>query len=198
MLPSFFLGGMNIIIFFSNDATLFFVSMPLFTVGSIIVSLINSCIIAPTKKAAFCLYFLLDNLVLLTLAAEVGFVGMLSIIIPNIDAITIVIIIVMGCTWFVYVGNYRLIFAFTKWVKWQVIVGKVCLILASLIFLGIATFFMRFDFDFGTGVSSEKVKDFFFLYIFGLMSLLLEIYGKISDLDGTANLSYRYSFDEEA
>ena len=57
---------------------------------------------------------------------------------------------------------------------------------------------MRFDFDFGTGVSSDKVKDFFFLYIFGLMSLLLEIYGKISDLDGTANLSYRYSFDEEA
>ena len=180
MLPSFFLGGINIVIFFTNNLTIFFTLIPIFTLGSITIFLINSCIIAPSKKVALCLYLLLDNLVLLDLAALVGFIGMITIIIVEIDAIAVVIIFVMGVTWFMYTGHYRVMFACTKWVRWQVIVSKICLILTSLIFLGIATFFMRFDFNFGDGVNTDNVKDFFFLYIFGLMSLLLEIYSKIT------------------
>ena len=40
--------------------------------------------------------------------------------------------------------------------------------------------------------SYDALKDFFFLYIFGLFTLYLEIFIKVSDLDGTNDLQYHY------
>ena len=168
------LGGINIIIFFFNkDRIVFMSSVGTLIAVSDIIFLLNTCLIAPSKKAAFCLYFLLDNLILVNLAALVGFIGMLTIIMPTFDAISFIFMVLLGTNWIMYTGNFRVIFAYVKWNRCQVIWGKLFLILSSLVYLGIATYFMRFQFDFGPGIDSDSIKDFFFLYIFGLLSLLL-------------------------
>lgn len=42
----------------------------------------------------------------------------------------------------------------------------------------------------------EQIKEFFFLYIFGFFTLLVELYSKITDLDGTTDLKYHYTTGE--
>lgn len=163
---------------------------------SLVIFIVNSCKVAPSKKAAFCLYFLLDNLILVNLAALIGFIGMITVLVAKFNVETYIFVVLLGITWFMYTGNFRVTFAYVKWKKYQVIWGKLGLLFASLVYLAIATYFMRFSFNFGPKTDPDAVKDYFFLYIFGLLSLLLEIYSKISDLDGTANLSFRYSFQE--
>ena len=44
---------------------------------------------------------------------------------------------------------------------------------------------------------AASIKDLMFFYIFGMFGLVLELYGKISDRDGTSNLQYYYSFQKE-
>lgn len=41
---------------------------------------------------------------------------------------------------------------------------------------------------------AASIKDLMFFYIFGMFGLVLELYGKISDKDGTNDLHYYYSF----
>ena len=51
----------------------------------------------------------------------------------------------------------------------------------------------------GPKESQDKIANFFFLYVFGLFTLYLEIFIKISDIDGTHDLQYHYhmNYDDE-
>ena len=41
--------------------------------------------------------------------------------------------------------------------------------------------------------ASNALKDFIFLYLFGMVATLLELYGKLTDVDGTSEMRYDYS-----
>ena len=73
---------------------------------------------------------------------------MVTLMMEIVDGIVGSFIVLMGINYFMYVGNYRVIFRYTKWSKYQIILGKVTFLIASLVYFGIATFFMRFDFGF--------------------------------------------------
>jgi hypothetical protein len=39
-----------------------------------------------------------------------------------------------------------------------------------------------------------RIKDFIFFYVFAMFTLTLEVFGRISDKDGTSDLKYHYRF----
>lgn len=42
-----------------------------------------------------------------------------------------------------------------------------------------------------------RIKDFIFFYVFAMFTLTLEVFGRISDKDGTSDLKYHYRFGGE-
>ena len=74
------------------------------------------------------------------------------------------------------------------------------LILTALVYIISGTFILfdqaeDIDKIFGS-VYAARLKDFIAFYMFGMFSLVLEVYGKVSDQDGTSNLQYYYSFNK--
>ena len=69
MLASLMLAAINAIIFFVTDIIPWLASVGILNIACIIIYFVNSCKIAPNKRAFLHLYFLLDNLILINLAA---------------------------------------------------------------------------------------------------------------------------------
>ena len=45
--------------------------------------------------------------------------------------------------------------------------------------------------------ASDGLRDFIFLYLFGLVSTVLEMYGKLTDVDGTGEFRYDYTIKKD-
>lgn len=76
-----------------------------------------------------------------------------------------------------------------NWKRYQVLGAKFTFMFSMIIYLMIALVFMRMSQE----VSElESVSEYFFLYVFGLFAFVLEIYAKLTDLDGSGDLSYKY------
>ena len=98
---------------------------------------------------------------------------------------------------FIFSGNCRVILAYCKYNKWQVIIFKLTVFCCLLLYLVLAAYFLTNSFI-ATQIpkeNEEALKEFFFLYVFGLFTLYLEIFIKVSDLDGTSDFQYHYHFN---
>lgn len=153
---------------------------------SFTIQILVSCKMTETKWEMFQLYILLDNIFVALAAALVGFVGMLNIIFGNMEPIYLVLMIILCLSYTFFTGSYRVILAKCKFPRYQVIAAKIFLLVDCLAFLILATYYMQNPVpereDSG---SQEDIKNFFFLYVFGFFTLIVEIYGKFTDLDGT-------------
>ena len=93
-------------------------------------------------------------------------------------------------------GVFRILLASCFWKKWQIICCKVTLMVASLSYFYIAMSLIIVGLPESYGVTpevTEKLIELSFLYVFGLFSFYYEIFNKLTDLDGTADLRYHYS-----
>ena len=101
---------------------------------------------------------------------------------------------------FLFVGNFRLQILHYPWGKCEIILSKIVLIICSSVYIGIGCYFMVTQLEDLNVISSTyaaRVKDFSIFYVFGLFSLFLEVYGKISNIDGTGDHKYHYSTEKE-
>lgn len=76
---------------------------------------------------------------------------------------------------------------------------KIAIIIGLLGYLALAAYMMITNFK-TIPLKEDNLdafQNFFFLYIFGLFTLHMEIFSKISDLDGTGNNQYHYSIADE-
>ena len=83
-------------------------------------------------------------------------------------------------------GAFRIYLINGIWKRYQVIITKIILALSSLAFM-----IMGADIMINTQFIGP-LKDFIFLYVFGLISFFFQIFGKITDLDGTGKLNFKY------
>ena len=159
--------------------------------------IVCSCLVAETKFEALMLYLLLDNAFMILILAEVGFIG-LFIVFSEIfvEAFEIVNIVINAIGLHFLVGNFRILCLRFTWSKCEVILTKIILVLSGCVFVGIGCFILITQVSFLTNISSDfanKVKDYCLLYVFGLFSLFLELYSKLSNIDGTGDHKYHYS-----
>ena len=83
-------------------------------------------------------------------------------------------------------GAYRIYLINGIWKRYHVILSKLGLIIASLGYMVLAADLMLHS------QYEGALKDFIFVYAFGLITFHFEIYAKITDVDGTTNLKYHY------
>ena len=65
------------------------------------------------------------------------------------------------------IGAYRTLIVNNKWRVWQIIVTKLALLIAGLGFLVMATDIILNEW------AANEIKDFVFMYVFGLNSMLI-------------------------
>ena len=75
--------------------------------------------------------------------------------------------------------------------QYQVILMKLCLLIASIMYTVLA-----FDLIVNDWATNAQ-KDFIFIYLFGMVATLLELYGKLTDVDGTSEMRYDYNMKKE-
>ena len=143
------------------------------------------------------LYLLLDNALMIMILAIIGYVG-LFIVFSEIylDAFQIITMVISSISIFLLVGNFRILCVRYTWYKCEVIFTKILLIISGTVYIGIGCFILITQVSFLTVVSADfanRVKDYSLLYVFGLFSLFLELYSKLTNIDGTGDHRYYYS-----
>ena len=68
---------------------------------------------------------------------------------------------------------------------------KLCFIICSILYA-----IMAFDLMVNNW-ASNGLRDSMFLYLFGMVSTLMEMFGKLTDVDGTAEFRYDYTIKKE-
>ena len=124
------------------------------------------------------------------LACVSGFVGLMMIVTELCRVYTpleLAIGAVENANFFILAGTYRVLIKDTLWAKWQVILTKLTLLAAMVALIYITMVIIR------KSDVAEQMKDFFFVYIFGVFSLYYELYNKITELDGTGELHSHYT-----
>lgn len=109
------------------------------------ISIVGSCMLVETKKDMFYLYLLFDSILVACITAIAGVTGIVSVMVPP-EAISYALLAFWNAILFVISGNNRVIIAYVKYKKWQVILFKISLCLSFLTFLVLAMYFMSNDF----------------------------------------------------
>ena len=165
-----------------------------------LVFLATSCKFCSSVKEILKFYFLMDNALLILLLALVSW-NVLPIITFQ-EAITfgdIVVLVLNSLSLFCFVGNFRVLIVLYHWEKIEVILTKIFIIFGVFTYITIGCYFMVTQAENLFKVSevfAAKVKDFIIFYVLSLFSLYLELYGKISNMDGTNDHKFRYSSEK--
>lgn len=168
---------------------------------SIVMCVVDSCRLSKNICEFLKLYTLLDNAFLVTVIALVAMNGMQYIFFyGHLTPAHVALLVFLSLQIFAFTGEVRVIMAYAKWRPWQVISAKLSCLVACSIYIAIGTHYMIYqaeELSIMGADQANRVKDFIFFYAFGLFAYYLEIFGKISNLDGTSENKTRYSFFTE-
>ena len=162
------------------------------SVGLNFVSFIAISVLMATRaKELICLYFLVDNILGAFLMAAVGIIGF-SYISANENPTEMLVPILVISSFqtivlFLGIGAFRILILNVEWKAYQVVLMKICFLICSLLFTTLACDLIVNNW------ASDALKDFIFLYLFGMVTTFLEMYGKFTDFDGTAEMRFDYS-----
>lgn len=144
------------------------------------------------------LYLLLDNIMLVTIAASIGFVSFTSFRSTG-DWHFIFVAWAFPIDFFLLTGNFRCIMVKGEWTKWRIISYKFALLICCIMFFEIGVYFITVDYSYTNGANltfDSQVKELMLLNVFGTFSLIIEIYSKMTDLDHTGELQSTYQLKE--
>lgn len=192
------LSALNVPVFTLYSPTILTVILIFSVVFSLAFFTVNSCKLADTKGDMCKLYFLLDSITIASCTAIIGMVGLLTIILPPQPQV-IPIAVFLNVAYFMFGGNSRIIFAYCKYKRWQAVVFKLTVLIGLLVYVVLAAYFMKNSFN-ALPITADKqdtLKEFFFLYIFGLFTLYMEIFAKANDVDGSSQLQYHHQINYE-
>ena len=141
-------------------------------------------------------YFLMDNALLIMVMALVSWNVLPIITFEELVPGDIVVLVLNSLSLFCFVGNFRVLIVHYHWEKIEVILTKLFIILGVFTYITIGCYFMVTQAEnlfVVSEVYAAKVKDFIIFYVLSLFALFLELYGKISTIDGTNDHKFRYS-----
>ena len=132
--------------FFSDNLTLNTIITSCVVIFCFVVFIVNSFKIGETIKDICALYFMLDTIGVSKVSAIVGLVGMLTIVMPP-HAYVVVVSTFYCIDVFLLGANFKIILAYCEYRKWQVISCKMTIGFCCIIYMSLAAYFMRNNFD---------------------------------------------------
>ena len=147
----------------------------------------TSCYLVSSKWEMIQLYLLIDNILLVAVAASIGFVSFNDFRSQNTWYFNLVTI-AFPLDFFLLVGNFRVLMVKGEWSKWKIILYKCTLLICCIMFFEIGVYFITVDYSYTNGQDTTfdgQVKELMLLNVFGTFSLIIEMYSKMTDLDHT-------------
>ena len=138
----------------------------------------------------------MDNALLILVLALVSWNVLPLITFEQVTPGDIIVLILNSLSMFSFVGNFRVLVVHHEWKMSQVILTKIFIIVGVTTYITIGCYFMITQAEnlfIVSEVYAAKVKDFIIFYVLSLFALFLELYGKISNIDGTNEHKFRYS-----
>jgi len=123
----------------------------------------------------FMLYILIDTIMVSSIVASLGFIGMMIPVFQG-NWPQYVMIIGVPILYFTLAGNARVFIKCTRLIKWQLLLLKFCLGASALCYFTIGVYYMANDYKPSKGMDPEldsKVKDFVLLFVFGSYSFYM-------------------------
>lgn len=146
----------------------------------------------------FQLYFLLDNMLLVYVAAVIGFISFSNFRSDGAWLYT-AIAITFPVDFFLLIGNYRVMLVRAEWSKWKIILSKANLLVCCIMFFQIGVFFISENYSYTNSLDPTfdgQMKQLMLLNVFGTFSLVIEMYSKMTDLDHTGELQSKYQLKQ--
>lgn len=125
----------------------------LIMVIDIITCIGTSCYLVSSKWEMMQLYLLIDNILLVAVAASIGFVSFNDFRSQNtwyFDLVTIA----FPLDFFLLVGNFRVLMVKGEWSKWKIILYKCTLLICCIMFFEIGVYFITVDYSYTNGLDS--------------------------------------------
>lgn len=189
---------MNFLIFFVENVMIYSIIIGMIVIMSSMIFIIGSCKMAATFRDWIWLYFLLDSIMVSVCTCLIGYAGMLTIMLPP-EIYAYIVAAAMNMNFFFFAGSSRVIVVYGIMKRWETLMYKMAIKVSLLGYLILAAYFMSNDIGAALGLDDEKgnvLEQFFFLYIFGLFTLYMDIFSKISDIDGSSSLQYHFRLDD--
>jgi hypothetical protein len=173
-----------------SEVGMIFASIMVF---DIVVCLYTSCYLTE-KWEMLQLYMLLDNILLVFIAASIGFIGFNNFRSDGSWTFSL-ISFAFPIDFFFLIGNFRCLMVRGEWSKWRIISYKFSLLVCCIMFFEIGVYFITVDYSYTNRTNTsfdDQVKELMLLNVFGTFSLIIEIYNKMTDLDHTGELQSTY------
>jgi hypothetical protein len=142
------------------------------------------------------LTFIIDTIMVVTLAAAVAFLNLMFIFDDDDDWFWTVLEAGFITELVFYSTMTRVLLVHMKWSKWRIIAIKISSMINSLMFFTSGVYYIYIDFTYTQHMLpsfDNKCHDFMLLFIFTMFSYTYELYAKVSDLDHTGDLRYIYA-----
>lgn len=107
----------------------------------------------------------------------------------------VVALVFKSISLFMYVGTFRMLILYYKWSKCEIILTKLLLIAGCFAYVGVSCELMIDQGQAFIALGETKaaaIKDFALFYTIALFTLYYDLYGKITDIDGTGDHKYTY------
>ena len=185
--------------FLWGDAISIFVACFTTSVFTLVVFIWNSCYLCKSLKDALLLYFLVDNSFVILVFTLIAWNFYVIVMVQGVlAALDIVALVFYNISFWMFVGNFRILILRYEWSKSEVIATKLLFAAGTAAYVVIACYFMYYQGSEYSFISSEfaaQAKDFSIFYAIALFTLYLEMYSKISSKDGTDDQKYKYTIE---
>lgn len=112
----------------------------------VFICLYTSCYLAD-KWEFFNLYVLVDNILLVCIAASIGFVSFNEFR-SNGEWYFDLVTIAFPLDFFLLIGNFRVLMVKGEWSKWRIILYKFTLLVCCILFFEIGVYFITVDYSY--------------------------------------------------
>jgi hypothetical protein len=126
------------------------------------------------------------------ISAIIGFYSLLNLF--SLDAWHRKCYAIAFPVWVVYLmGMLRVMIAYCKWSKCEVILFKLLVLACGLVYFYVGFEYMNGKYKITKGhyiAMEEKLRDLVYLYVFGVLECMFEMYRRLSKFDQTDELKY--------
>jgi hypothetical protein len=157
----------------------------------LLVSIANNLLIAPWKEIIK-LYLMVDSCVPVMIASVIGFYAMLNFV--GMGSWHVTLYAICFPTMVIYFGGaLRVMIAYGKCARWEIISYKLSVMSCGLIFFYVGFTYMNGGYKVTDGYLIEaegRFRDMTYLYVFGVVEVCFEFYKRLSYFDQTEDLKY--------
>ena len=143
--PIFIYVSDTFVFLFGDSLSIFFACLTT-SIFTFIVFVWNSCFLCTSFKDALLLYFLVDNSFVILVFTLVSWNFYVLVMAGGVmGALEIVALALVNISYWMFVGNFRILVRRYEWSKSEVITTKLLFVVGTVAYVGIACYFMYFQ-----------------------------------------------------